>query len=177
MNKVYGTSEDFALVKQDASRIIFGYGKKSVDETHFEWYEVYLYKKNRNKPSFAELKDAIIEDINSRTDEKILTGFVWNDIPCWLSTESQFNFKAAYDLAEQKNGATLPVRFKLGETVDENGNKTPAYYTFEDFETLDDFFTKSVVFINQCLNEGWAEKDGVDFTPYEEALNNLTLDE
>lgn len=170
MNKMYGTSDDFAYVKQDASRTIIGYNQTEVDSTHYEWNEVYIYKKVRNNPSFAEIKQAIIDDINARTDEKILSGFVWNDIACWLSSENQFNFKAAYDLAVQTDGATLPVTFKLGETTDENGNVVPVYYTFEDMDTFSDFFGKSVAYINQCLNEGWTEKDGMDFSPYEAAV-------
>ena len=56
-------------------------------------------------------------DINARTDEKIISGLVWTTrpggaIPVWLSTENQFNFKSAYDLAVQK---VLPVTFKMGE--------------------------------------------------------------
>ena len=88
------------------------------------------------------VKDAIIADINARTDEKIVGGLVWtpqaggDPIPVWLSTENQFNFKSAYDLAVQKQGATLPVTFKMGE--DEEGN--PVYHTFETMEDADDFY-------------------------------------
>ena len=35
-------------------------------------------------------------------------------MPVWLSSENQFNYKAAYDLAVQTGGATLPVTFKFG---------------------------------------------------------------
>jgi hypothetical protein len=116
------------------------------------------------------VKDAIIADINARTDEKIVGGLVWtpqaggDPIPVWLSTENQFNFKSAYDLAVQKQGATLPVTFKMGE--DEEGN--PVYHTFETMEDADDFYLHAVAYINTTLSAGWSEKDSIDWTPYEE---------
>ena len=169
MNKVSGKKKDFAYMSEDENRITIGYGQKKVSTTLYEWYEIYLYKKQLNHLSLQEVKDAIIGDINARTDEKIVSGFVWtpaaggDPIPVWLSTENQFNFKSAYDLAVQKNGATLPVTFKMGEDADGN----PVYHTFETMEDADDFYIKAVTYINQTLAEGWAEKDGIDWTPYE----------
>jgi hypothetical protein len=58
----------------------------------------------------------------------------------------------------------VPVKFKLNETVD----KQPIYHTFETFEELNRFYVGGVAYINQCLNEGWARKDSIDWTPYEE---------
>ena len=105
------------------------------------------------------MKPAIIgvkETINNETDRKILEGFVWKGMPVWLSTENQFNYKAAYDLAVQTNGATLPVRFKFGT------DEAPVYYTFESLEDFSNFYTLAMVHINTVLNEGWAEKDLAD---------------
>ena len=84
----------------------------------------------------------------------------------YLSTENQFNYKAAYDVAVQTEGQTLPVKFKLGE--DEEGQ--PVYHTFNSLSSFTDFYTRAIAYINQCLNEGWDEKDNFDWTPYEEAL-------
>ena len=47
------------------------------------------------------------------------------DAPVWLSTENQYNYKAAYDLAVQTGGETLPVTFKFGS------DEQPEYHTFE----------------------------------------------
>ena len=46
-------------------------------------------------------------------------------------------------------------------------DKQPIYHTFETFEELDRFYVGGVAYINQCLNEGWARKDSIDWTPYE----------
>ena len=111
------------------------------------------------KPTRQQLKNDIEALVNGLTDEKILSGFVWKDIPVWLSSENQFNFKAAYDLAYQSNGASLPARYKLGE--DKEGN--PIYFDFEDLATFQDFYTGAIAYIQKCINDGWEIKDGVDY--------------
>jgi len=168
MNKMSGRQSDFACLREDASRLVIGYGMKQVSDELYEWYEVYIYKKQKSSLSLQDVKAAIIGDINARTDEKILSGLVWtpqaggDPIPVWLSQENQFNFKSAYDLAVQKQGATLPVTFKMGEQED----GTPVYHTFETMDDADDFYLKAVAHINHSLSEGWQEKDGIDWAPY-----------
>ena len=168
MNKVNGKQESFAPIREDGSRITICYGLKSIGGGLYEWNEVYMPKKQMSQLTFADVKAAIISDINARTDEKIISGMVWTPraggepIPVWLSTENQFNFKSAYDLAVQKQGATLPVTFKMGEDADGN----PVYHTFQTMEDADDFYLQAVAHINRCLAEGWTEKDGIDWEPY-----------
>lgn len=163
MNKVYGNLTGFTSIRSDRSRLIISYGIRPLeDNIHATWYEIYFYKKIHTAVTLDEIKDAILADINTQTDEKILTGFVWNDKPVWLSSENQFNFKAAYDLAIQTQGQSLPVKFKLGE----NENGEPVYHTFEDMNEFTDFYTKAIAFINQCLNEGWERKDSIDWSVY-----------
>lgn len=168
MNKMSGINDDFHFVSEDNSRIIIGYEKKQVSETLYTWYEVYLYKKQHSTIDFELVKKAILDDINAQTDEKIVSGMVWTPIgggdfiPVWLSTENQFNFKSAYDLAVQSDGATLPVTFKMGE--DAEGN--PVYHTFETMADANDFYLKAVAHVNQCLNEGWQRKDSIDWNDY-----------
>lgn len=160
--KVYGILKDYTPVRQDISRYVISYGIEQVDETHYTWYEIVFYKKQTPSLTYEQIHDAICSDINQQTDEKILSGFVWNDNPVWLSTENQFNYKAAYDLAIQTGGANLPIKFKLGE--DTEGN--PIYYTFTDVETLGDFYIKAMRYIQECLAEGWERKDAIDWEQY-----------
>ena len=173
MNKVNGKKTSFAPIREDGSRITICYGLNKLSGDLYEWFEVYLPKKQTSTLSLQTVKDAIIADINARTDEKIISGFVWTPkaggdaIPVWLSTENQFNFKSAYDLAVQKQGATLPVTFKMGE----NEDGTPVYHTFETMEDADDFYLQAVAFVNQTLADGWTEKDNIDWEPYEEYFN------
>lgn len=117
--------------------------------------EEFLYK-----PSFSEIKDLITKWFNQSIDNKILSGFTWNNYPVWLSTENQFNYKAAYDLAIQNDGATLPVTFKFGS------DDEPVYHEFTTLDDIKDFYIKSVMFVQGVLKQGWTEKDNFDFTPY-----------
>ena len=176
MNKIYGSKSDYAPVKRDGTQIIVNYGYEEINENDATWYEVSLPATKYPLLSLQDVKDAILADINARTDAKILAGFVWTPtvsdgsavgIPVWLSAENQFNFKSAYDLAVQKNGNTLPVTFKMGERED----GTPVYHTFETMADADDFYLHAVAYINQTLAAGWQEKDAIDWTPYEEAFS------
>ena len=134
--------------------LIYGYG---TDEDG----NGYNFRKNYDhKPTKTELKEDITQLIDGITDSKILQGFRWNDVSVYLSTENQMNFKAAFDLT---GGLMLPVKFKLGEDTEGNA----VYHTFENMEDFTDFYTSAVSYINQCLNEGWAEKDSLDMSSYE----------
>lgn len=160
MEKVYGSpkrQDGLYKVGRDKYELIYGF---SEDENGgWNWRCRFDYK-----PSLDEIKKTILDQINAITDEKILTGFVWNGKPVWLSSENQFNYKAAYDVAIQMGGATLPIKFKLGE--DENGE--PVYHTFTKLETFTDFYLKALAYITLILNEGWIEKDSVDWEPFKE---------
>ena len=116
------------------------------------------------KPSLEQLKKLVLDAINKEVDEKILSGFVWKDMPVWLSTENQFNYKAAYDLAVMSQGQSLPVTFKFGTT------ESPVYYTFETLDDISDFYISAMAYINTTLAEGWKLKDGIDWSVYEEIL-------
>ena len=74
----------------------------------------YMEAEFRGKPSDDDIKALVTDWYNEQTNQTILSGFSWNDTPVWLSTENQFNYKAAYDLAVQSGGTTLPVTFKFG---------------------------------------------------------------
>ena len=124
------------------------------------WTEHYF----SSKPSIGQVKNFILDTINKEIDQKILSGMVWKDMPIWLSSENQFNYKAAYDLAVMSQGQSLPVMFKFG-TTDE-----PVYYNFETLEDISNFYISAMNYINTTLAEGWKKKDSIDWTVYENAL-------
>lgn len=128
----------------------------------YVWYETIFV----NKPSFYSLKKFILDTINKDVDEKIISGFIWRDMPIWLSQENQFNYKAAFDLAIQTGGQNLPVTFKFGTTEE------PQYHKFENIEELMDFYTSAMKYIDTTLNEGWVKKDSIDWSVYENILND-----
>ena len=164
MNKINGKQSDFALMRTEGTQIIIGYGLKKITGTKlYEWYEVSIPKTQINQLSLQDVKDAIIKDINDRTDARILNGYQFtpsgseDPITVWLSTENQHNFQEAQRLQ------VVPVKFKLNE----DENKQPIYHTFTTTEELDAFYLGGVQYVQQCLNEGWAEKDAIDWAPYE----------
>lgn len=171
MNKVSGLRSDFSYMKEEGTRIIIGYGLEKANDDLWSWYEVYLPKKQTSQLTLQIVKDAILGDIDAHTDERILTEYTWRvpkvggepeDVSVWLSSENQFNYKAAFDLAVQTEGASLPVVFKFGTT------ENPVYHTFEQLSELKDFYVGAIAFINNTLNDGWQFKDSIDWTPYEE---------
>lgn len=111
-------------------------------------------------PRLYEIKNMILNWYNEQVDYKILYGFKWNDMPVWLSTENQFNYKAAYDIAIQTGGKNLPIKFKFGTT------ENPQYHTFETLEDLTNFYMSAMTYINNCLNEGWEQKDAINWDDY-----------
>ena len=137
-------------------------------ETRETPFSTWMSENVHYKPNVLWVRDTIINWYNAQIDAAILKGFVWKGMHIWLSTENQFNYKAAYDLAVQTQGATLPVKFKFGTT------ENPVYYTFETVEDLSDFYMSAMNFINTQLNEGWIKKDSIDWNQYiiEEDDNN-----
>ena len=137
------------------------------EETGLEEQQGYDYCEQwvTHKPSIEEVKGIVMGGMNALIDEKILSGFVWKDMPVWLSTENQFNYKAAYDLAVMSSGQSLPVMFKFGTT------ENPVYYHFSTLEDISDFYVSAMAYINTTLAEGWQKKDAIDWSVYEEALN------
>lgn len=119
------------------------------------------------KPNINDIKQAVLEGVNQMIYEKILSGFVWNDMPVWLSSENQFNYKAAYDLSVLTGGQTLPVLFKFGDT------ENPIYHQFTTHEELSDFYIKAIQFISDTLSAGWIMKDSINWSEYEECLKTI----
>lgn len=120
----------------------------------------YMEEEFAYKPSEEEIRNMILSWYNARIDEKIVSGFVYEGNQVWLSSENQFNYKAAYDLAVQTAGATLPVTFKFGS------NEAPVYRKFDTLEELTDFYTKAMAYVQMTLSEGWKMKDSVEYERY-----------
>lgn len=120
----------------------------------------YMEHEFNHRPSDDEIHALVIDWINAQTDETIRSGFSYDGALVWLSQENQFNYKAAYDLALQTDGATLPVTFKLG-TDDE-----PLYRSFSDLQSLHDFYTKAMQHIQDTLAQGWKKKDEFNIENY-----------
>ncbi len=159
--KVYGAeaAQDGIIVLSEKNCVIFyGYGTDELGG--WNWRKDYDHI-----PTVAEVRADIEALVNTQIDAAILTGLRWNGKPVYLSSENQFNFKAAHDLAEETDGAILPIKFKLGE--DENGDSV--YHTFTKTETLADFVSSIFVHIQGTIKAGWTEKDSIDYSLYQVA--------
>ena len=151
--KVNGLKTDFAPMRNEGTRITICYGLKKVDGKLYEWHEIYLPKTQNANISLDIVKQAILGDINSRVKTAIISGFVWNEKPVWLSEENQLNFSQA----------VVPATLKIGEQQD----GTPIYETFDTKTELKAFNEACTLWKQQCLSEGYNEKDAIDWTPYE----------
>lgn len=120
----------------------------------------YMEQEYAYKPTPEEIKELIIGWYNSQIDEQIRSGFVWNGMSVWLSTENQNNYKAAFDAAVMSQGALLPVTFKFGT------DDAPIYHEFKTIEELQDFYYKALKYVQSVLSDGWKRKDSVDFHIY-----------
>lgn len=158
MEKIYGTTQ-----RQDGLQRI-GRNKWML---YFGYYETeggsaYEYRHTfTHKPSLEEIKEVVIMQINAEIDERILSGYRWRDMPVWLSTENQFNYKAAYDIAVQTGGSTLPVTFKFGT------DGKAIYHKFETLEELSDFYINCLAYVQSVLADGWQEKEDIDWGVFE----------
>lgn len=121
----------------------------------------YMEAEFDHKPIGEEIMSEVIGWYNKQTDNAILSGYQYEGNLVWLSSENQFNYKAAYDLAVQTNGATLPVKFKFG--TDEN----PVYRVFCNMSELTDFYTGAMRFIQDTLDAGWKKKDAFNLALYQ----------
>jgi hypothetical protein len=115
----------------------------------------------KSKPSLIDIKKVIIDYYNAECDKEILSGLQFENNLVWLTSENQFNYKASWDFALNKDGINLPVVFKLG-TDDE-----PVYRSFNTIEDLDTFMITVMNHIQTTLQKYWTIKDNIDWTKYE----------
>ena len=165
MEKIYGATErhDQLLVfGTNKAVLIYGFGQEG--ESGFDYRHEFSHK-----PTKKELKQVIDEHINALTDEKILNTYPWKvlhgpdagkDVKVWLSAENKENFKAKHDAAlVYPDKVKFPMTYKISEDDDNN----PIYEVFQNIEELATFYLGGLAYIEQCVNEGWAEKDSVDY--------------
>jgi hypothetical protein len=163
MSKVYGIFSSFEPVRKERTRIVYGFCPELLEDgKNGVWYETVFYRKQNPHPTLEQVKKALFEDIDNDTKAKIIGGFMWEDKPVWLSLERQMDFSTAFNMAVQTDGDNLPLKLKLGE--DDGGNAV--YHTFRSLSSFKDFYTQMMAHIQQCRNEGWKKKDGIDWSDY-----------
>lgn len=121
----------------------------------------YMEHEFDHKPSLQEVKAIITNFYNEQTDHCILSGLRYDGQLVWLSSENQANYKAAYDLAVQTQGETLPYKIKLG-TED-----SPTYKEFLTLQDFKAFYLTVQKHIDKTINDGWTKKDSIDWSQYQ----------
>lgn len=153
-NKV---NDNMVIIMWDYKPVIKTNAKGINIETPLAIWEKYVFN---HIPSIDEIKNIIISYYNNITNEKILSGFVWNGMKVWLSTENQFNYKAMFDIAIQTKGSNLPVKVKFGD------NENIIYYEFSDLEELSNFYHEMINYIQNTVQNGWKKKDNINWDIY-----------
>lgn len=119
----------------------------------------YMEEEFDRKPAVDEIKALIEGWISDATREKIVSGFSYEGVPVWLSSENQANYERAYLQAALCDG-TLPVTFKFGT------DSEPVYRTFDNADALGDFYRAFSEHIRRTQAEGWAARDNIDLELY-----------
>lgn len=121
----------------------------------------YMEHQFLHKPSLAEIKSVINNFYNEQTDANILSGLQYDGQMVWLSAENQANYKAAYDLAVQTQGESLPYKVKLGS------EDAPVYKEFNSLQDFKAFYLAIQKHIQETISEGWKKKDSIDWSQYQ----------
>ena len=156
MDKIYGATERNDRVQQIGRKryeVFYGYVEEGDDAYQFR-------QTVEHKPTFEEVKEMILAQINANVQDNILQGMRYLDRIVWLSSENQRNIAFAYALAKGGDIRDLPT-LKLGTDDDY------LLHTFENAEEVIAFAVKVQSHIEQCVNEGRLEKDLIDWTRYE----------
>ena len=127
------------------------------DDGSADYYEHRFFA----KPQLEVIKSVITEFINEQTNATILSGLKYENQLVWLSAENQANYKAAYDLAVQTQGESLPYKVKLG------GEDAPVYRELTSLQDFKAFYLSVQKHINDTINDGWKRKDAIDWSKYQ----------
>lgn len=164
MEKIYGaTGRQDGLYKIGRSKweLIFGFGKDSEEEqTGWNYRQRFTAK-----PTLDEIKAIVSAQIDSDTDENILHGFVWNELPVKLDTENQTNILGILVNLPLAGDTLFPMTFKLGDHAD----GTPAFYTFTTAKEFGDFAQAATLHKQTAYSKGWEEKSNIN---WEDAIWN-----
>lgn len=150
MEKIYGATErqdGLYKIGRKKYQLIYGYGKDTEsDETGYNYRQTFDHK-----PTSDEIRKAITSTIDAETENKVITGFVYGDVRCWLSLTNQQNYATILANENQE----YPLKLKLNELED----GTPVYGTFRTATDFKEFSKEAAKYIIETVTSGWHEKD------------------
>jgi len=116
----------------------------------------FIQKEFNGQPPLIDIKEFIFENLNSKCDEAILNGLLYNNKSVWLSNENQQNYMRDLNLAVITGGGNLPLVYKLSDE----------YVTISNINDLQSFNIIISNHINNTLLSYWYLKDNFDFNKY-----------
>ena len=150
MEKIYGASaaqDGVVKVSSKSYILFFGYGEDEMGGYNYRHRFDHL-------PTVDELRAVIEAHVNEFTQERIISGYVWNGKSVWLSVENQQNYTAAY------LSGKLPIKVMVYDPYDD------AQGTVVELQTADElrgFYKGMVEHVRMCVEEGWRVKGSVDY--------------
>lgn len=160
--KSVGLESSYSPIKKRNGTIVVSYGKEllsdegqSNDESD-EKVVCFYQTAYLGKPSVSTIIKDICDDIDTRAKDEIQNGFVYEDIPVYLSVENQLNFSSAYSIASI--GDTFaPITLRLS---------TDNYKTFNSLDELRMFIVEYTEYIQSILKKYWSIKDKLNTNDY-----------
>lgn len=160
--KSVGLESSYSTIKLKNGVVIVSYGKEVLvneeqaqdasDENVVCFYQT-VY---RGKPSVSTIIKDIRDDIDTRAKDEIQNGFVYEDIPVYLSVENQLNFSSAYNIASIRD-TFAPITLRLS---------TDNYKTFNSLDELRMFIVEYTEYIQSTLKKYWSIKDKLNTNDY-----------
>ena len=116
------------------------------------------------------LRTRILSEVDNKTNEFIMYGFIYNGLKVRLTIEDQINFEGEFNLIKDfmSTGTPESVFFPLSYKVWTNEDGSPVFMVLVNLDELRDFLFKGKTYIRDCLAAGWVIKN---------AVINMTLDE
>lgn len=161
--KSVGLESSYSTIKLKNGVLIVSYGKEVLvneeqaqdasDENVVCFYQT-VY---RGKPSVSTIIKDICDDIDVRAKDEIQNGFVYDDIPVYLSVENQLNFSSAYNTAKITN-MLEPITLRVS---------TNNYITFTDIKRIENFINSYTRYISNTLQKYWKIKESIQKDNYE----------
>ena len=126
----------------------------------------YLWREHFfHRPTMSEIKKVIRDHIDAMTEEKIVEGGTYEDQPIWLGKDTQMNLLHYANMSEEERELylTFPMEYKINE--DENGDAVNI--TLDSYEDLKALASAASCWVVQCIAEGRAEKENVDWSKFQ----------
>lgn len=109
------------------------------------------------------LRTRILSEIDNKTNELIIYGFIYTGLKVRLTIEDQINFEGEFNLIKDfmSNGTPEAAFFPVNYKVWTNEDGSPIFMSLNNLNELREFLFMGKTYIRDCLAAGWVIKDAV----------------